>query len=406
MFMLSSFACLSSSNPGAPANAIRIGTILPFSGHSASIGVPLESALRLAVDTVNSAGGLEGRPFYLEVNDSGSDNTAGTANALALMNANPMPFFIGPEEPDVATQLAPTIAANQMANLMPGLMSLPIHDTSVDAEWLKLTPSVNYLACAIAKQMLSDGVVTANVLTDTDEYSMAFAAAFNEIFMTLGGASVGSLQIPAENADLAWILHRSNTPTVLLTSPAIATNLLQQQIVQNQTMTWYLGPTLNNPEVLRNLPVGALEGVTGFSPDFGAPDNSFDAYFSSSTSVAPLPGAHYYYDAVALLALAIAEALAETSSMPDPVALKPHLLNVSSAGGEVVAFNQISQGLARVKAGQKVQYQGAAGINILDDQGDSTQNQVAIWQIKSTTFEVVGHQQCSMDEAYPGKASP
>jgi ABC-type branched-subunit amino acid transport system substrate-binding protein len=399
-------ACLSSGTTGAPDNAIRIGAILPFSGHSSSMGVPLESALRLAIDAVNAAGGLDGRPLYLEVGDSGSDVTIGLTNALALISANPMPFFIGPEEPDVAPQLVPTVAANQMAELMPGLMSLPIHNTDLDGEWFKLTPSVNYLACAIAKRMLDDGVVTASTVTDADAYSVRFASAFAQIFTALGGQSVRSLQIPTKSADLSAILRGAGETSVLITSPATATELLQQQIVKGQTMKWYLGPTLNNPEVLRNLPEGALEGTTGFSPDFGSQAAAFDSYFGLATSSTPLPGAHYYYDAVALLALAVAEALAQEGAIPGPAALKSHLIHVASDGGEVIAFDQIAKGLALVKSGAKVQYQGAAGTNPLDDLGDSTQSQVAIWQITSTTFEIVAHQQCSAAEAYPDTTSP
>lgn len=403
---LGGMACFSSGHVPPPANAIRIGALLPFSGQSASMGVTLESALRLATSVVNESGGIDDRSLYLEIGDSASDDTTGTANAHALIDPNPMPFFIGPEEPGIATRLTPTITANQMTDINPSLTSLPIHDSTVDAAWYKLTPSVNYLACAIAKQIISDGVTTASTLTDADSYSTSFADAFRQIFTALGGMSVVSAQIPQDSAQYTFALHHLTTAVVLITTPATATQLLQQDLVLGGTTQWYLGPALNNPELLRNLPAGALEGTVGFSPDFGSQAQSFDSYLVGSTSASPLPGAHYYFDAVALLALALGESVWAGDGIPDPAAFKPHLFNVSSAGGVVVTFDQIAQGLSLVKTGQKVQYQGAAGTNILDDQGDSTQSEIAIWQISSTSFEIVGHQQCSASEAYPGVASP
>src|SRR5664279_2834418 len=67
--------CVSAHKETAPPDAIRIGTVLPFSGERAASGVALETAMRLAIDIVNSAQGLGGRQLWLDVRDSHSDAT-------------------------------------------------------------------------------------------------------------------------------------------------------------------------------------------------------------------------------------------------------------------------------------------------------------------------------------------
>ena len=133
-------ACVSTDEAAAPPDAIHIGTVLPFSGERASSGVALESAMRLAVDTVNAGKGFSGQALWLDLGDSHSDDTLGTTNALALLDQGSMPFFIGTEEPKIAFQITDAIKAHQMVHLMPGLTSAQFHDPSAKAAWFRLSP--------------------------------------------------------------------------------------------------------------------------------------------------------------------------------------------------------------------------------------------------------------------------
>jgi neutral amino acid transport system substrate-binding protein len=404
--LLSSFACVSNSQPSAPANAIRIGTVLPFSGERAASGVELETALRLAIDVVNSAGGLNGRPLWLEVRDSHSDDVRGTANALEIINDDPISFFIGPEEPTVAYQITNAIKAHRMVHLMPGLTSPDFHDPSAQAAWFRLSPSVHYLACALAKSMRKDGIRVANLVVAPDDYSGTFASVFGQVFTINGGTVFPSLQISSNSAGFADIFTTLSRyaldASVLVTSPAVAAQFLQEWAVRGKPGKWYLGPTLNDPELLRNVPVGVLEGMKGVSADLGARAADFVSYFEAQTAVPPLTGSNYYFDAVALLSLAITHGIAVGGAMPNPAALKTEMMAVTSASAEVVSFDQLAQGLALVKTGQMVQYQGAAGSYVLDSLGDSTQTRGAIWQVQGTTFEDIDYEQCLSTEVETG----
>lgn len=400
-------SCVPSDEKARPEDAIAIGTVLPFSGERAASGVALESAMRLAVDTVNAAGGLAGRPLWLAALDSHSDDARGTANALELIAGQPMPFFIGTEEPGIAFAITSAIKAHAMVHLMPGLTAAQFHDPSASAAWFRLSPSVSYLACALAKHMRAAGIGKASLLIDPDDYSATFATIFGRVFSANGGINLPIVKVsnddPASIADVFPTLTRfSADATALITSPTVAAKVLQEWAVRGKPGTWYLGPTLANPELLRNVPAGVLEGLQGVSADLGDRADAFEAYFRDQTGVPALSGAHYYYDAVALLGLAVAEALAQTGAFPTPAVVKDHMMSVTSPEGTVIGFDQLADGLALVGAGQKVQYQGAAGFYTLDDLGDTTQNRGVIWQITGSSFAQVDELQCLPAEVEDG----
>ena len=399
---LSLSGCISTDQPAPPANAIRIGSVLPFSGARAASGVPLEAALRLAMEDVNAAGGLDGRPLWLDIADSHSDDTRGTANALKMIENDNLPFFVGTEEPQIEFQITSAIKDHHMVHLMPGLTSAQFHDPSAAAAWFRLSPAVNYIACALAKWVISDGATKTSVLVDPDDYSRNFAVNFGAVMTSKGRAMLPTLLVDPSSSSYAEtftsLLQLAPDAAVLMTSPSVAAGLLQEWAARGKPIKLYLGPTLKDPELLRNVPTGILEGVKGVTADLGERATDFETYFETRTAVPSVTGSHYYFDAVALLALAVAEGIAQNGSIPTPATIKGHMLNISSAAGTVVGFDQLADGFALLADGQKVTYYGAAGSYILNDLGDATMNGGAIWQITGADFVTLDHEQCDKTE--------
>jgi neutral amino acid transport system substrate-binding protein len=256
----------------------------------------------------------------------------------------------------------------------------------------------------MAKRMLKDGITKANTVSDPDDYSGTFATMFGRVFTFMGGTLLPGLQLSLQSSSFEGIFANierfAPDATLLITSPSVASPFLQEWAVRGKIGKWYLGPTLKNPELVRNVPMGVLEGFSGISPDLGANADDFAAYFQERTTVPPLDASNYYYDAVALLALAIAEGIAQEGVVPTAATLQVHLQNVTSASGQVVSFKELERGLALIATGQKIQYSGAAGSYVLNTLGDSIGNSAAVWQIKADVFQTVGFEQCSDAEVY------
>jgi len=390
--------CIASDQPATPPNAIRIGAVLPFSGARAASGVVLETALRLGIADVNAAGGLAGRPLWLDIDDSHSDDVRGTANAFDLIDGNTIPFFIGTEEPKIAYQITSAIKRHGMVHLMPALTAAQFHDPSAAAAWFRLSPSVSFMACALARHMFATGIAKTEVVVDPDDYSGNFAVKFGAVIRSKGTTVLPTLLVDPRSSSYAdtfdTLVRLAPDAVVLMTSPSVAAGLLQEWAARGRPIKIFLGPTLKDAALLRNVPAGILEGVMGVSADLGERSEEFRTYFEARTTFVPATGSHYYFDAVALLTLAVAEGIAQNGTIPTPALLKEHMLNVSSATGTVVAFDQLAQGLALLAAGQKVSYSGAAGSYVLNALGDSTLNRGTIWQISGSDFVTVDYEQC------------
>ena len=54
----------------SPSDAVKIGALLPFSGELAASGINLERPLMMAADTINAAGGIQGKPVVIVAADS------------------------------------------------------------------------------------------------------------------------------------------------------------------------------------------------------------------------------------------------------------------------------------------------------------------------------------------------
>src|SRR5690606_7211025 len=106
--------------PGRPDDAVVVGALLPFSGSESAIGRNLEQAMLLAVEDLNAAGGLDGRPFAILSRDSHSSSERGLNQLLELLYTDRVDYLVGPEENDLARGIVPEVRALNVFHMLPG----------------------------------------------------------------------------------------------------------------------------------------------------------------------------------------------------------------------------------------------------------------------------------------------
>ena len=77
------------------ADPIKIGVDGPFTGGSSSMGVSMRDGVRLAVDEINKAGGVLGRPLLLVERDDEAKNERGVQIAQELINKEKIVAAVG-----------------------------------------------------------------------------------------------------------------------------------------------------------------------------------------------------------------------------------------------------------------------------------------------------------------------
>jgi branched-chain amino acid transport system substrate-binding protein len=77
------------------ADPIKVGLSGPFTGGSSSMGVSMRDGVRLAVDEINKAGGVLGRPLLLVERDDEAKNEVGVQVAQELINKEKVVATLG-----------------------------------------------------------------------------------------------------------------------------------------------------------------------------------------------------------------------------------------------------------------------------------------------------------------------
>lgn len=86
---------LAGCKPTQPATPIKVGVIYSLSGHMAGSEAPLVDAVQLAIDDINAAGGVLGRPLQARVVDAESNPDKAASNAHALITNGKVPVIFG-----------------------------------------------------------------------------------------------------------------------------------------------------------------------------------------------------------------------------------------------------------------------------------------------------------------------
>jgi ABC-type branched-subunit amino acid transport system substrate-binding protein len=145
---------------------------------------------------------------------------------------------------------------------------------------------------------------------------------------------------------------------------------------------WYLSPSLKADVFVENAGPGVLVKATGIAAAVASDSDLFIARFSARWSGdIPLIEAYFYYDAVALVALAL-QAAAAQGMAPDGDGVRLNIRSVSdSPVASRVAWFELANGLAMLRAGAPVQYRGASGGISFDANGEVGSGVLRLWSV-------------------------
>ena len=94
-FLAISAAILGLSGTAFAADPIKIGVSGPYTGGSSSMGVSMRDGVKLAVEEINKAGGVLGRPLQIVERDDEAKNERGVQIAQELINKEKVTATVG-----------------------------------------------------------------------------------------------------------------------------------------------------------------------------------------------------------------------------------------------------------------------------------------------------------------------
>jgi ABC-type branched-subunit amino acid transport system substrate-binding protein len=361
-------ACASSSSSSSSGGGstsggpITYGVLSCFTGRLASLGQAMAQGSQVAVSEINSAGGVLGRKLQLVSGDTGCDVADGVTATNQMLTKN-VSGVIGPETQEI-NGVEPILDANHTVDEFQGGDTARDHQT--DPYFFRDSPSDSQLGVAMALYGHQQNYTKAVMLFYSDPAAQTFLKPVSQTFTKLGGTILKTIIVtPDQSSYLSQVREAiAAHPQVIFTQedpPTAAVLFREFGQLGGGSIPWIGTDVTSGSDFLKAItyPVAhnVLTSIYGTSVT-GTANSAFiglfNQLFPSQKAAGPLANANYAYDAV--ISLALADDFAKTTN---GTTVAHDMSKVTNPPG-TACFTYASC-LALLKAGTKINYEGASG---------------------------------------------
>lgn len=257
------------TNEGISASEIVIGTHQDLSGPIKGWGVPVSNGMKMAVEEINAAGGIQGRKIRLVVEDSGYDPKKAVLASQKLIERDKIFAMVGPMG-------SPTVLAAQDILLDAGVLQLfPLtaaeftfkFDPAKPQERLKfnnLLPYVESTRAALKYMMEWKNFQKPCIMYQDDEYGKNVLDGFNQqlTVMKLQPASITSYKRGASDFSAQIAKMKSDSCDLVVLGAVLREPI--GAMTEAKKLGWdvtFLGATPTNVMEVPMLGKEAVEGL-------------------------------------------------------------------------------------------------------------------------------------------------
>ena len=297
---------------------VVFGTLVPQSGDLSNIVESLQTPVNIAVDEINEAGGVLGKPVTVIEGDDGTSPTVAQTTYNKLVNTDKVDAIIGPAPSSVAAKLAESIGTDQVPTCSGSTTAANLTDVG-DGYFFRTAPGDSLQGPALAELIASDNKAKVAIVARNDDYGKGFSESLQSA-LEEGGAEVTEVVLynPDSNsgysADVQKAVDSSPDAVAVIGFNDDGAQILNEMIGQGagpSDIAIYTADGMQSSsfgETVDPSDPAKVAGIKGTAPA-AAPsgiDHPFTAKFAA-TGVDPIFSA-YYYDCTNLMALAMESA--------------------------------------------------------------------------------------------------
>jgi branched-chain amino acid transport system substrate-binding protein len=385
------------------AGHVSFGVLSCFTGPLAVLGQAMLQGSQVAQKVINASGGVLGKQLDLSHADTQCDEADAVPAVRQLLSTDSVSGIIGPETQEIAA-VSPIVSAAKIPTEFQG--GSTAFDKNTNQYLWRDSPSDSQLGVAMALYAYTKGYRNAALVFYSDIAAQTFPPPITKTFEKLGGKIAISITIAPDQTDYKSQMQQviATKPDVIFTQTDAATAAVMFKNfkdLDNLAIPFVGTDVTGGDDYLKAITYQVahdhLISVYGTSVSSAAADEftkDFNAMFGASNQ--PLANANYAYDSVISQALAIDKA--NSIAGPD---INAALATVSNPPG--TQCYTYASCLALIKAGTKINYDGASGP--LDyNQYHNTFGPYAAWQQDPATGQQVSVQ--VMSAAQLGAATP
>ncbi|MEY2524649.1 MAG: hypothetical protein QOJ66_3214 [Ilumatobacteraceae bacterium] len=363
---------------------LKIGVLTPQGSANADIGQAIGSAVALATQKINEAGGYRGQPVVLVPADEGVAGV-GIDPAIATLLDAGVDAIIGPASSTNALAGLGEIVNAGVVACSP-TASASLLDNFPDRNlFFRTIPSDSLQALAIGEAVDRTGASRATVAYIDDTYGQAFADSIAASLQTKGIQQTPSVPYSADNQSIrtaAANVARLAAGVVVVIGDATSGPVMLGAIDSDEPVmqpVYVVNDAMRRPTASAEpMSVSLTKRVTGVSPVAYSTDVQFLTELGA-TADDPSPYAANAFDCVNLIALA---ALATKSTQPAAIAAS--IPAVSDSGTPCMSFADCR---TDIEAGSNINYDGPGGSVTINSKGE----------LSAANFEFFGFDETGRD---------
>lgn len=248
---LSAAAALSLAGLAAvAAEPVKIGWLSSLTGPLSSAALAENQGVQFAVEEINKAGGINGRPIELLTRDTAGDPTKAVNFAQQLAFSDKVHFIIGPVNSGEGLATTPIVARAGIPNLVIGALDELIDPAKYPRAFRVINTNRQWISTAneYALKVLKKNKVA--VIGDTSGYGTSSAKTATELLKAAGVEPVYSVLIDPNKTDLTDEMTKARAAGAEVVMPwSAATGLLGRLLNARGEMGWKV-PVVGHPALM------------------------------------------------------------------------------------------------------------------------------------------------------------
>ncbi|SPF76332.1 Leu/Ile/Val-binding protein [Aliiroseovarius pelagivivens] len=352
----------------ADDHAIKLGTILGYTGPIESLTPHMAGGAELAMEEVSASGLLLGGKAVVSVRADSTcvDSAAATAAAERLITGDGVKGLMGPDCSGVTGAVLANVALpNGIVMISPSATSPGLSTAEDNGLFFRTAPSDARQSDVMANILKENGVGSVAVTYTNNDYGKGMADAFKAAFEAAGGEVTivashedGKADYTAEVGALA-----SAGGDVLVVAGYVdqgGAGIVRGALDTGAFDTFHFPDGMIGSNLEANFG-SEIDGSTGQVPGTDSPGAATFAEMVGDKFDVTSPYTGESYDAAALIMLAMQAA---GSAEPGDYASKVEM--VANAPGEKIYPGELAKGLQILADGGEIDYVGATAVELVD----------------------------------------
>ena len=365
---------------------IKIGALMSLTGALGPYGPPIANGAQLAVDQINAAGGILGQNLELVIRDTATSPDVGRDAASKLVELDKVPAIVGALSSGVTLAASSVTIPSEVVLISPASTapSIPALDDNDYVFRTVVSDAVQGVVLGRLAKLLNHEKVSVTYVNN--DYGKGLADTFKATFESLGGEVLTMVAYeenkPSYRGEVGKLMAGDPDAIVMVSYPVDGNKQIVEAIEAGYQRDFLMTDGMKGegvapgPACASADSPGPIEGAFGTVAAAGFNTAQFDADFNAAFEPSTVPYNYQAYDAVMLMALAMAKAGEATGP-----AIRENLRAVANPSGEEVFYGDLAKALDLIDQGKDVNYQGTSGVVDFKDTGDVS-GSILIWKIE------------------------